>query len=44
MKSSLRLNRQSKHTLAKLGLRRVKPANLPEYTRAKYHQKELGGK
>ncbi len=44
MKSSLRLNRQSKHTLAKLGIRGVKDANLPKFLRARRHLKEYGGK
>jgi len=35
MKSPIRLNRQSKHTLAKLGLRGVKSGNLKQHGRAR---------
>lgn len=34
MKSSLRLNRQPKHVLARLGLRGVKPGNREQFARA----------
>ena len=35
MKSPIRLNRQPKHTLAKLGLRGVKSGNRTQYFRAR---------
>jgi hypothetical protein len=35
MKSPFRLNRQSKHTLAKLGLRGVKAGNLTQHGKAR---------
>jgi hypothetical protein len=44
MKTHLRLNRQSGHALAKLGLAGVKPGNLAQHARARLTRRIRNGR